>query len=1205
MTRQCAISTVSPNSKKRREIMENTILNGAISLSPKYKALVDRHRELKANGSCLPLLVDGVSEGAMYSLLFSLSRDIKAKGEKPLLILVGEERRANKINEFLKKSGVKSEFYPVRDFNFYDITASHDLEHERLKVLSGVLFSSLDVVITTPDALLQYTVPPNALKSASIVINSDTSLDVFEFSKKLYNMGYTLSDRVEGAGQYAVRGGIIDIFPTKCEYTIEKKQISEQKPIRIELFGDEIDRMATFDIESQRMCDKITSFSITPSKEIVANDEALAKIETEIEALLSEATSEESLRQLSRELTTVKAGGYSHPFFDKYISLIYPEKCCLIDYFGENSSVIICDTNAVSTKAKDSESIQNEIAKSLIEGFLVPSKYTDFSAPVSKIDRFCKKSYPINVDTYIMSRFDELGGIYHFNTKGTSFANHSLGVVTDELRYFSENGYKTVLVCQTSTEAKSSIKALNELEIPATQIKDGDVSSLADGVISVTCDSFPDGYEIPDCKFALVVLSARRARDKKKSFKGKPFAKNAGEKILSAADLAVGDYVVHVSYGVGKYLGIQNLCVMGAYRDYITIQYAGTDKLYLPVDQLDMVAKYIGAGSLDGNVKLSKMGGAEWKKSTQRAKESAKNMAKELIDLYARRTRIDGFAFEPDSLMEQEFASSFEYEETDSQAVAIDEISRDMQKPYPMDRVLCGDVGYGKTEVAFRAAMKAVSNNKQVAILVPTTILAMQHYQTALARFAGTGVNIGMISRFRTAKEQSMTLRSLRRGDLDIIIGTHKLLSKNIEFKDLGLLIIDEEQRFGVSQKEKIKQAWPDVDVLTLSATPIPRTLSMAMSGIRDLSVLEEAPSGRVGVQSYVLEHDKSIIFDAIRRELHRGGQVFYLHNDVSKIYHTAAELQKEFPDANIAVGHGQMDRDSLERIWHSLVVGEIDILVSTTIIETGIDIPNANTLIIENADRMGLSQLHQIRGRVGRSHRRAYAFFTYRRGKEISEIASKRLNAIRDFCEFGAGFKIAMRDLEIRGAGNLLGAEQHGHLDAVGYDLYIKLLNDAVLEEKGETIKERYETKISTVFDAFIPERYIKSSSQRMEIYKKIAHIENEDDYNDIISEMTDRFGKIPKETETLVSIALIKAYASLARFKKVEHLKTEIRLYLDIVSLPTLVEVSKFDRQSVQVCGVGKVPYISIKTEQGKPIHKKCVELIKFYIQKFNENI
>ena len=1186
--------------------MDTLVLNGAIKLSPQYKLLVSRLKELREAGTPLPLLVDGVSDGALYSLIYSLIKEVKELTGKPVLILVGEERRANKLNEFFKRCALKSELYPVRDFNFYDMTASRDLEHERLKVLCGAFLGDIDSVITTPDALLQYTTPKEVLEKSIISVSSETLIDVSSFARKLFDMGYTPYPSVEGPGQYSVRGGIIDIFPSKCEYTLGKKTVNEQLPIRIELFGDEIDRMVTFDIESQRAKDKITSFKITPSKEIVATDEQLKIIEGEIEALLSQAESEESIKQLSRELTSIKAGGHSHSFLDKYISLIYPQKSCLLDYFHDDSVIIISDTNGVSSKARDSEASENEIAKSLIESFLIPSKYTDFSAPVSKIDAFCKNHQAINIDTYIMSRFDSLGGLYHFNTKGTSFANHSLGVVQDELDYFAKNKYRTVLVCQTTTEARGAVKTLNELEIPATLIKDEGttIESLSEGVISVIASSFPDGFEIPEARLSVVVLSSKQAKTKKKTFKNKPFAKNAGEKILSHTELNVGDYVVHVSYGIGKYLGIQNLCVMGAYRDYITIQYAGTDKLYLPVDQLDMVAKYIGAGSLDGDVKLSKMGGAEWKKSTQRAKKSAQDMAKELIELYARRQRIDGFAFAKDSLLEKEFASSFEYEETDSQLRAIDEIMEDMQKPYPMDRVLCGDVGYGKTEVAFRAAMKAVANNKQVAILVPTTILAMQHYQTALARFAGTGVNIGMISRFRSTKEQGATLRSLRRGDLDIIIGTHKLLSKNIEFKDLGLLIIDEEQRFGVSQKEKIKGAWPDVDVLTLSATPIPRTLSMAMGGIRDLSVLEEAPLGRVGVQSYVLEHDKNILNDAIRRELHRGGQVFYLQNDTSKIYHTAQELQKAFPDAVIAVGHGQMDRESLEGIWQSLVEGDIDILVSTTIIETGIDIPNANTLIIENADRMGLSQLHQIRGRVGRSHRRAYAFFTYRRGKEISEIASKRLNAIRDFCEFGAGFKIAMRDLEIRGAGNLLGSEQHGHLDAVGYDLYIKLLNEAVLDERGVTKEARFETKINTVHDAFIPERYIKSSSQRMDIYKKIAHIEEEEDRLDIINELSDRFGKIPKETETLISIALIKAFSQRAKFKKVEHLKGEIRLYPEIISLPTLVEVSRYDRSRVSVVGVGKVPYISVKLDPHEPVHEYLVPLIKFYIEKFNQN-
>ena len=1181
--------------------MNNDFLTSLIKATPEYGKLLSRFNELKEKDEPLPLLVDGVSDGALYSLLFSLTKDITAEYKKPILVLVGEERRANKLNEFFKKSGVRSEFYPFRDFNFYNVTASHDQEHERLKVLSGILFGLCDVVFTTPDAALQFTVPKPRLKNSCLSVSIDTSLEISEFSRKLLDLGYVPYELVEGPGQYSVRGDIIDIFPTKCEYTVGKKTLSEIKPIRIELFGDEIERMATFDPLTQRTEEKISSFKITPSREIVANEEQLEKISAEIENLISFSKDEDGIKQLKLELTSIMAGGTSHPFFDKYISFIYPEKECLFNYFDSCSAVIICDTNAVARKASDSKKEENETATSLIQSNLLPTKYAEFSAPLSLIDNFRKENQTINIDTYIMSTFEELGGIYHFSTKGAFFTNRSINTLYEEMRFYHENAYRTVLVCQSAPEAKRAVKVLNEIGVSATLLKQEDtLNSLVDGVVAVTTGYFPEGFEIPEVRLALLILSSSEASAKKKALKNKINSKNAGEKILSCADLNVGDFVVHVRYGIGKYLGIQNLSVMGTYKDYITIQYAGTDKLYLPVDQLDMVSKYIGAGSLDGDVKLSRMGGADWKRATQRAKKSAQDMAKELIDLYARRQRIDGFAFLPDPLIEDEFASSFEHEETDSQLLAINDIFADMEKPYPMDRVLCGDVGYGKTEVAFRAAMKAVANNKQVAILVPTTILAMQHYQTALSRFAGTGVNIGMISRFRTVKEQNATLRSLRRGDLDIIIGTHKLLSKNIEFKDLGLLIIDEEQRFGVGQKEKIKQAWPDVDVLTLSATPIPRTLSMAIGGIRDLSVLDEAPEGRVGVASYVLEHDKRIIIDAIKRELHRGGQVFYLQNDIKRIYQTAVELQKAFPEARVAVGHGQMEREELESIWHSLVIGEIDILICTTIIETGIDIPNANTLIIENADKMGLAQLHQIRGRVGRSHRRAYAFFTYRRGKEISEIAAKRLNAIRDFAEFGAGFKIAMRDLEIRGAGNLLGSEQHGHLDAVGYDLFIRLLNEAVLEEKGYTPKEIYETKINSCRDAFISSKYIPSSTQRIEIYKKIAHIETEEDRQDVLQELTDRFGKVPKEAEALTYIALIKSLSQKCKIQKVEELRSEIRLFPEIIDLGAFVEVSKLDRKYITVVGVGKIPYFCVKGDSGFDVYEKAIKLLKFYTEK-----
>ena len=1174
-----------------------------IKATSTYERLITRFKELNEIGSNLPLLVDGVSEGALYSLLYSLSDDIRKIKNSPILILVGEERKANKLNEFLKKTGLRCEFFPVRDFNFYDMTASHELEYERLKVLSGILFNTADIVIATPDSLTQFTMPKEHLKKLTLKVNTDTSLDVLSLTKCLCNMGYTNTEMVEGPGQYSARGDIIDVYPTNCDFIVNGKEKRESAPVRIELFGDEIERMALFDIMSQRMTEKIDSFTVTPSKEIIASEEKLRFVKAEIEHLISYSTNQDSIRELQRELSAID-GNLSLTFLDKFISLIYPEKECLLDYFDEKSTVIVCDTPTVATKARDAQSVNNEIIKGMIESNLIPSKYADFSAPVSKIDAFCENHQCINIDTFLMSRQSEQGGLYSFGTKGITLVNSTPSVLFEELDYFIQNKYRVILICQNTQEARSTVKTLNEMNIPSFLAENSTYNGILAGTVAVYCDFYPDGYEIPTAKLAVVVISSKRGEATRKAIKNKKHAKNAGEKIMSHADLVVGDYVVHANYGVGRFLGIENMYIMGAHRDYIAIQYAGTDKLYLPVDQLDMVSKYIGTKSSDGEVKLSKMGGSTWQKAKSKAKASAKEMAKELIDLYARRMRLNGFSFQPDGIMEREFDSSFEYEETDSQLEAIADIKTDMERPYPMDRVLCGDVGYGKTEVALRAAMKCIANNKQVAILVPTTILAMQHYQTALARFAGTGVNIGMISRFRTAKDQAATLRRLRRGDLDIIIGTHKLLGGKVQFKDLGLLIIDEEQRFGVAQKEKIKQAVPDVDVLSLSATPIPRTLSMAMGGIRDMSVLDEAPEGRVGVQSYVLEYDDNIINDAIRRELHRGGQVFYLFNNVEYIYQTAAKIRASFPEARIAVAHGQMDKDDIENIWHALVMGDVDILVSTTIIETGIDIPNANTLIIENADKMGLSQLHQIRGRVGRSHRRAYAFFTYRKGKGLTEIAQKRLSAIRDFAEFGAGFKIAMRDLEIRGAGNLLGAEQHGHLDTVGYDLYVKLLNEAVLEERGEKVEEKLEAKMTMSCDAYLPKNYISSSSQRMDMYKKIAHIENEADFNDVITELNDRFGPAPQCVKNLLSTAILKSYAQNAGIKKVEQSAAEVRLFPDTPNVQAFIKLSSFDRENVKISG-GKTsaPYIVVKIKPNEDFALYPIKVLKKYKEYIDE--
>ena len=610
----------------------------------------------------------------------------------------------------------------------------------------------------------------------------------------------------------------------------------------------------------------------------------------------------------------------------------------------------------------------------------------------------------------------------------------------------------------------------------------------------------------------------RRATRKKQA--------SAKERILSYADLTPGDYVVHDTHGIGVFVGIKTLDGYdGCRRDFLHIKYADNGVLYVPCDRLDSISKYIGAGAENGTVRLNKMGSAEWGRSKARAKAAAKEMAAELIDLYAKRLRRPGIAFSEDDDLQSQFESAFEYEETDGQLEASNDIKRDMCSSHPMDRLLCGDVGFGKTEVALRAAFKAAADGYQTAVLVPTTILALQHYQTILSRMRGFAVTVDMLSRFRSGKQQTETLRKLKRGDVDIIVGTHRLLSDDVEFKKLGLIIVDEEQRFGVAHKEKLKKMSETADVLTLTATPIPRTLNMAISGIRDMSILDEAPIDRLPPQTYVLEYDDMIIAEALKKELRRGGQVFYLHNDTETIQNCAAKLKEMCPEANVVAAHGKMDKEELSDIWRDVINGSIDILVCTTIIETGVDVPNANTLIIENADKLGLSQLHQIRGRIGRSNRRSYAYFTYKPYKALSEIAEKRLSAIREYTEFGSGFKIALRDLEIRGAGDILGAEQHGHIDSVGYDMYIKLLNEAVLEEKGEVIQPVKECTVNVQYSAYIPKSYIGSDSLRIEMYKKISHITSPDDLDDVADELFDRFGEFPGLVDNLLYISLLRA--------------------------------------------------------------------------------
>ena len=755
-----------------------------------------------------------------------------------------------------------------------------------------------------------------------------------------------------------------------------------------------------------------------------------------------------------------------------------------------------------------------------------------------------------------------------------------------DVQRFSADGFSVAVLCGSERRARNMADMLRQNGL-AAQLCSAEELPPAGGV-GVYELSLSSGLEIPELKLTLLTDGAPAGSRRKKQRK---LHKNAGERIRTYADLRVGDYVVHASYGVGQYLGINKLTVDGVTRDYIKIQYAGTDTLYVPAGQLDLLSKYVSAGERD-HVRLNKMGGSDWEKTKLRVKKAVADMADGLIKLYAERSRVQGFAFSPDSEWQTEFEQRFEFDETEDQLRCIREIKADMERPTPMDRLLCGDVGFGKTEVALRAAFKCVLDGKQVALLVPTTILAWQHYQTMLRRFSGYPVRVEVMSRFRTPKQQQEIIRELRRGEIDIVVGTHRLIQKDVKFKDLGLVIIDEEQRFGVTHKEKLKELTKNVDALTLTATPIPRTLNMALSGIRDMSVIEEAPHNRTPVQTYVIEQDMGIIAEAIRRELRRGGQVFYLHNRVESIQATAARIKALVPEANVDIGHGKMGDEELSEVWDGVVKGDTDILVCTTIIETGVDVPNANTLIIEDADRLGLSQLYQIRGRVGRSDRRAYVYFTYRRGKVLTDDAEKRLAAIREFTEFNSGFKIALRDLEIRGAGNLLGAEQHGHMESVGYDMYIKLLEEAVAERRGEPASTAVECAVDLFIDAHIPESYVSSPEQRIDIYKKIASISYDEDLSDIFDELCDRYGDLPKPVENLCRIALLRGKAGRLGIPAITHKQDTVVIDASHMQLETaLALVSEVRGLKLSA---GKNPEIICRLRPGGDVLERMFQIL-----------
>ena len=1128
-----------------------------LKTSPEYKTL-----EKAVKSKNLPVGVLGVSGIHKAHIINSLCGNL----DRRALVIMPDEAAATKLCEDLRVFGKNSFLYPARDFSFTSAeNRSHEYEQRRINALTNILNGTADIVVCSAEAAVQRTIPPEDLKKHSLTIRRGEDIKLGDITSVLLSAGYTRADMVEGVGQFSVRGGILDLFSP-----------DDQNPVRIEFWGDTVDTMAHFDIISQRRTDNVDKLTLMPSTEIVfsGGDDLMKKITAFYDTVKGKGA-KKAREMLQKDIDRLK-NGVSLSSADKYLPLAYEENATILSY-ADSLLLIVCESAGVKEKANTAIKLQNEDIKYLLEDGELCRGLDEFTMTFPELTR----EY-VFLDDFARGSFDvPVRDLVTFTASTLPVWNGKLDILLDDLSPLVQKDSTVVVMGGTEKAAKNLAEDLENEDIPALYFP-LEPAEFPRGRVSVLPGALSGGFGYPHEKFYAFTYGRNAVASKKRKSRS-GFKK--GQSLHSLDELKKGDYVVHSLHGIGVFDGINKLEVGKITKDYIKIKYAKGDVLYVPVTQLDLVSKYIGPHEDDGRtVKLNKIGGKDWEKTRNKVRAAVKDMADQLIALYSKRQNSPGYAFSPDIDMQSDFERRFEYDETSDQLRAIDEIKGDMEKPYPMDRLLCGDVGFGKTEVALRAAFKCAADGKQCAILVPTTILAYQHYRTILKRFDGFPVEIEMLSRFRTPKEQEKILKNLKRGSLDIIVGTHRLVSKDVKFKDLGLLIVDEEQRFGVAQKEKLKELFPTVDVLTLSATPIPRTLNMAMTGIRDMSVIEEAPQDRYPVQTYVIEHDMGILCEAMEKELRRGGQVYYLHNRVESIESTAAKIKEMMPSARIAVAHGRMGEEELSEIWRDLLEGDIDILVCTTIIETGVDVPNCNTLIIEDADRLGLAQLHQIRGRVGRSTRRASAYFTFKRGKELSEIANRRLSAIREYTEFGSGFKIAMRDLEIRGAGNVLGAQQHGHMEAVGYDMYLQLLGEAVEEEKGEKpISRKKECLIDMQIDAHIPDNYIKSIPQRLAVYRRIADIKNTEDAEDVKDELRDRFGEIPQSVQGLIDVSLLRNTAAAKGIYEIGQKGNSVILYVNDIDTNTVLNLSSMMRGRVSIMDYGK-KHIAVKIADGQ---------------------
>ncbi|MDQ0300961.1 transcription-repair coupling factor (superfamily II helicase) [Salibacterium salarium] len=1153
-------------------------------------------------------VLDGVENGMKEQLAAGLTGSArpffmsltKSKVNHPQLIITHTLYQAQKLYEDIVDLVEHDVYlYPVNELISSEIaTASPEMRAQRIEVLNK-LMGDFNGIVIAPIAGVRRLLPPVDLwRDSQFTIRQGEEIDLETFIPHLFSLGYQRADMVSAPGEFSVRGGIIDVY-----------SLTEENPVRIELFDTEIDSLRHFQADDQRSLEQLKEITIGPAQETILYsvhfEKAAAQLEQSLADTLSRVKDNEVKEKLQEHLGYEKEQLAEQSRFQglyKYMEYFYEQPVTLLSYFSENTILFLDEISRVQEMAENLDKEEAEWATTVLEQGEIPSDLS-LSVPFDKL--FADSNHPRIYLSLFLRNIPSIQpqNIANIQCKAMQQFHGQMHVLKSEMNRWQQNNYNIVFIAGDQDRAQKLQNVLYDYDMEAEIIdRAGPFTPKKPAIIQGQLNS---GFELPMEK--VVVITEEETFTKKVNRPQRRQKLSNAERIKSYSELKVGDLVVHVNHGIGKYLGIETLEVKGVHQDYLNISYRGNDKLYVPVEQIDLVQKYV--GSEEKEPKIHALGGSEWKKVKRRVESSVQDIAEDLIKLYSEREASKGHAFANYEEEEQAFADTFSYQETEDQLKAIREIKEDMERERPMDRLLCGDVGYGKTEVAIRAAFKAILDGKQVALLVPTTILAQQHFDTLTERFADYPINIGMLSRFRTRKQQSETIKSLKTGGLDIVVGTHRILSKDITFKDLGLLIVDEEQRFGVTHKEKIKRLKANIDVLTLTATPIPRTLHMSMLGVRDLSVIETPPENRFPVQTYVMDYNASLVKEAVERELSRGGQVYLLYNRVDDISRMADQVSMLVPDAEVAYAHGQMNEQELESVMIDFLEGDKNVLVTTTIIETGVDIPNVNTLIIYNADKMGLSQLYQIRGRVGRSNRVAYAYFTYQRDKILTEIAEKRLQAIKEFTELGSGFKIAMRDLSIRGTGNLLGAEQHGFIESVGFDMYSEMLKEAIEEQKGQTPKsQEREVEIDVKMDAYIPGSYISDSKQKIEMYKRFKGLETIDELQDLQDEMIDRFGEYPQETADLFALSKVKLSAKKNGVESIvqEGTKTTVLLTEDMsqaIDGSKLFEVvNEFGRE----VGIGASSQsIKIAIHQNKMTSRRFLEILETLVQKLPETV